>query len=73
MLDGLLVVGVVILDGVAWPNAIGIWLLMFFNILLLKKSWSWPPMSRVNNTNIFDIQLVPAAADCKTILLFNDK
>ena len=30
------------LDGVAWSNAIGIWLLMIFNIILLKKeSWSW--------------------------------
>ena len=30
-------------------------------------------MLKVNNANIFDIQLVSAATNCKTILLFNDK
>ena len=30
-------------------------------------------MLKVNNTIIFDIQLVSAAANGKTMLLFNDK
>ena len=30
-------------------------------------------MLNVNNTNVFDIQLVSAATNCKMILLFNDK
>ena len=42
-------------------------------MLLKKESWSWSPMLKVNNTNIFDIQIVSAATNCKTILLFNDK
>ena len=74
MLEGLLVVGVVVLDTVAWSNGIGIWFSVFFNIILLKKVLcSWSSMLKVNNTNIPDIQLVSAAASCKTILLFNDK
>ena len=44
---------------------------MLFNIILLKKE-SWSPMLKVNNNNIFDIQLVSGAANCKTILLFKD-
>ena len=30
-------------------------------------------MMKVNNTNIFAIQLVSAATNCKTILVFNEK
>ena len=42
-------------------------------MLLKIEPWSWSLMLKVNNSNIFDIQLVSAAANCKTILLFNDK
>ena len=74
MLEELLVVGAIVLDGVAWSNAIGIWSSMPFNIILLKmEPWSWSLMLKVNNSNTFDIQLVSAAANRKTILLFNDK
>ena len=65
ILEGLLVVGVIVLDGVTWSNALGIWLPVFSNIMLLKKeSWSWSPMLKVNNTNISDIQSVSAATNC---------
>ena len=41
---------------------------LFFNIILLKKEpWSWSTMLEVNNTNMFDIQLILAATNCKTI------
>ena len=41
---------------------------LFFNIILLKKKpWCWSTMLEVNNTNMFDIQLILAAANCKTI------
>ena len=30
-------------------------------------------MSKVNNTNMFNIQLVSVAKNCKTILISNDK
>lgn len=62
-----------ILNGVAWSNAIGIWLSMFLDILLKRGSWSWSLVLKVNNANIFDIQLVSAATNCKTMLLLNDK
>ena len=68
------------LDGVAWSNAIGIWLSMFFDIILLEKeSWSSSSMLKVKiilyiiETNLFDNQLVSAATNCKTMLLLNDK
>ena len=73
-MDELLVVHVNVLDGFTWLNTVGIWLSKFFNIILLKKeSWAWSHMLKASKTNIFNIQLVSAAKNCKTILLYNDK